>query len=783
LFGVDLNEESTEITKLALWLKTAKKDQPLQNLDNNIKCGNSLIDDPKIAGDKAFNWNNEFKDIFKEKELKAFHITWATHNSRYSERMAEYKVKSGKPVLLDEKDETLITEFIAQIVKEDELRVLAYNICHDHIHLVLVCADIERDNIVCKLKSISARKYNIQTGITVPAATDDVALDGETCRNPDTVFNNTAADNIILNKGACPLAQAGETKEKTRTMETRATAEKKETRGETQNHLWVQKYNYNLIETEEELANVINYVSHNRLKHNLPENKGACPLVDMLTPPDKAFEPQYEGGFDIIIGNPPYGAELNEEEKIYCKNKYSNVLLRSIDSYNFFISKSLEILKENGLLAFIVPNTLLFQPEYKKTRELILTNFVIHRIINLGDSIFENADVPTCIFIVKKTQNINNYDFGYVDLRKDKGNLIINLEKNMEINNVELILNNESLIFGINTKTNDLMNKANINAYKIDSIASDVSYGLTTGNNQVFIIDDKIRIEQHLENDLLKKIISSENINKYILRYNSDSVIYTQRDTIITNYPNLLNYLLPYKDKLEQRSEPKKGIAPWFSLHRQRYKELFNDEKLILRQTGDSIIATYDNSGYFALDNTMCVKLNPEYKFNYKYVLALLNSKLFDLIYKNLSQEDGRAFAQVKPTNIRKLPIYKATKEQQKSLADKAEKMIQLNKNMHEQTQSALNLLTAEYSLSKISQKLKKFYSLGNNIFIEELQKQTKTKLSLSQKEELLSYYGEKSKLLNDLKNQINDLDKTIDQEVYKLYDLTDEEIKIIEGE
>ena len=59
IYGVDLNSESTEITKLALWLKTAKKDEPLQNLDANIKCGNSLIDDPNVAGDKAFNWNEE----------------------------------------------------------------------------------------------------------------------------------------------------------------------------------------------------------------------------------------------------------------------------------------------------------------------------------------------------------------------------------------------------------------------------------------------------------------------------------------------------------------------------------------------------------------------------------------------------------------------------------------------------------------------------------------------------------------------------------------------------
>jgi type I restriction-modification system DNA methylase subunit len=65
LYGVDLNRESVEITKLALWLKTARVTEPLQNLDKNIKAGNSLIDAPEIAGKKAFNWNNEFSEIME----------------------------------------------------------------------------------------------------------------------------------------------------------------------------------------------------------------------------------------------------------------------------------------------------------------------------------------------------------------------------------------------------------------------------------------------------------------------------------------------------------------------------------------------------------------------------------------------------------------------------------------------------------------------------------------------------------------------------------------------
>ncbi|MFZ1288646.1 MAG: TaqI-like C-terminal specificity domain-containing protein, partial [Melioribacteraceae bacterium] len=63
IYGVDINEEAVEIAKLSLWLRTAKKGRKLSTLSNNIKCGNSLIDDPKVAGNKAFNWNEEFKEI------------------------------------------------------------------------------------------------------------------------------------------------------------------------------------------------------------------------------------------------------------------------------------------------------------------------------------------------------------------------------------------------------------------------------------------------------------------------------------------------------------------------------------------------------------------------------------------------------------------------------------------------------------------------------------------------------------------------------------------------
>ncbi|MEX2569153.1 MAG: DNA methyltransferase, partial [Cyclobacteriaceae bacterium] len=64
IFGVDINEESIEIARLSLWLRTAKKGRKLSSLNSNIKVGNSLIDDPEVAGDLAFNWQEEFPQVF-----------------------------------------------------------------------------------------------------------------------------------------------------------------------------------------------------------------------------------------------------------------------------------------------------------------------------------------------------------------------------------------------------------------------------------------------------------------------------------------------------------------------------------------------------------------------------------------------------------------------------------------------------------------------------------------------------------------------------------------------
>ena len=551
IFGVDLNKESVEITKLALWLKTAHPNYKLQNLDENIKCGNSLIDDPNIVGEKAFKWEDEFKDIM--------------------------------------------------------------------------------DN----------------------------------------------------------------------------------------------------------------------------------------------------GGFDVIIGNPPYGANLDEPSKNFFQKNYKDVITRYLNTYNFFIKKAITLLNNGGYLSFILPNTLLFQLEDCNTRSFLLKNCRIVKIINLGDGVFDTAEVPTCILIIQKVSSMAEF-YGYADLRKyRKVDLIF--EQYVKKYNLKYVLNNKNKIFGLDDSFDCITKTIQNNVINMAEISQTISQGIITGGNAIYILNDEQINTMSIEKELIKPILMGGDILKYFISANRNNIIYLNKSTDITKYPKTLEYLEQYKVQLSKKRETKKGILPYWSLWWARTDDLFVGKKILIRQTGDKLIASYCDKDYYALNSLLVLKLKNDAEFFYKYILALINSKFMQYYYENITQENGRVFAEVKPVNIKQLPIPNVSKKEQQSLAEKAEKMIELNKNLHEESQKALELIELEYKPKKISQKLENFYTLGLNPFFEELQKQG-VKLSLSQKEDLIGWYKNKSELLNDIKTQIELLDSEIDQEVYKLYGLTDDEIKIVEA-
>jgi adenine-specific DNA-methyltransferase len=370
-----------------------------------------------------------------------------------------------------------------------------------------------------------------------------------------------------------------------------------------------------------------------------------------------------DGGFDIVIGNPPYGAKLSSDEKALFKQLYFDVHMRTPDSFNYFISKSLRILNGDGVLSFIVPNNLLFQNENSKSRELLINKHQLKSVINLGDNTFENADVPTCIFVALKKFK-ENYRLQYSDFRNEHIKNIPffspqSIIKRLEINQVP------GLVLGMDSHNIRILKLIETLSWKIDEIALEVARGIDTGKDEIFRIPRKLAVEKGFEDELLRSVLVGGDMDKFKIVDSDYLLIYTSRTTKIDDYPNIKEYLLQSKEKLQNRGEAKQGIMPWFALGRQRNPELFEEDKIILRQTSDSIRAAYDKHKFYTLNSTLILKLKTDSRVLIKFVLVVLNSRLNNYVYKNLTQEEGRTFAEVKPNNVRKLFVPKISIEEQ----------------------------------------------------------------------------------------------------------------------
>jgi hypothetical protein len=157
-----------------------------------------------------------------------------------------------------------------------------------------------------------------------------------------------------------------------------------------------------------------------------------------------------------------------------------------------------------------------------------------------------------------------------------------------------------------------------------------------------------------------------------------------------------------------------------------------------------------------------------------------LNSKLLNFIYQNISQEKGRTFAEVKKVYLSKLPIKIVDDNVQFSLIEKADKMLELNQQLQDKKNKFLNRVRDNFEPEKSTKKLDAFYDFEFKDFVSELKKQN-IKLSLLQQDEWEDYFTAYKSEINKLQSEIAATDKAIDQMVYELYGLTEDEIKIVE--
>ena len=410
-----------------------------------------------------------------------------------------------------------------------------------------------------------------------------------------------------------------------------------------------------------------------------------------------------QGGFDVVIGNPPW-VDLKGHEpnlvKYYFIKFYSTE--NRINLYSIFIEKSLELLNKNGLFSFIIPNSLLYQSSYTKMRQLILKNNHINEIVRLPDNTFEKVKAETIIINLEKEKNQSKTKCLLYD-RNSIINVIDNTnpEKILYFNQDIWEKNNFSTfnIFS-NVQIDILIKKIELNTIPLENIC-DFTLGLTPydkykGHSEKTIKERKFHSTIKID-DSFKELLEGADVQRYHVCWGKKEYI---------KYGNWLG-------------------AP-------RKKEFFTKPRILIRQivSGNPlrIYAGYTEDELYNTQTIFNLILKTNITLNLKVLLGILNSKVMNFYHTNKYLDVSKnLFQKILIQNCKMFPIPKNPKpETQNQLVKLVETMLQLNKDLQAATLP-------------------------------------------EQKEQL--------------KSKIQYTDQKIDKLVYVLYELTDDEIKIVEGE
>lgn len=511
-----------------------------------------------------------------------------------------------------------------------------------------------------------------------------------------------------------------------------------------QDRLYSEQNHDNKEEIKQKIANITHNIILDRLhteganadiieKYQAIKDKPSLPYFLWQLEFANVFKEK--GGFDVVIGNPPYiGEEGNKELfQTIAKTKFGEMYYNGkMDFWYFFTSKGIDLLKNNGNLSFIAPNNWVTTAGGKKMRIHIAAATQIINFKTFKDvMVFESAQQQTMIFLLSKNKNhsqytikCSSYDNGYgltlnnflnstytslqytsvFDRNKHAKGETIQFLNETKYNLIEKIKDSK-----IHFSANEILNGIHPHHAYVTKKMLDLLDNVTVGDGIFVLSNEEISqlTLQGNELDLLKPYYDSGSIKKYMCNYTIEKkIIYTGSEyknvQLMNDFPNLKHHLDKFKKVITSDNKP-------YGLHRARKQNFFEYPKIVSLRKCKKPTFSYSDKPCYVTAEYYVIQTN---NFNMKYLTGVLNSNLIAYWLLNMGKMQGNIY-QVDKEPLLNIPLFKPNKEQEQSIIVLVDNIIELKQA--------------------------------------------------------------------DPKADTSTLESEIDQIVYQLYELTDEEIKIVE--
>jgi type I restriction-modification system DNA methylase subunit len=501
------------------------------------------------------------------------------------------------------------------------------------------------------------------------------------------------------------------------------------------------------------------------------------------------------GGFDVVIGNPPYvRQELLSPIKPYLKQHYQ-CYDGVADLYAYFYEKGLNILKPAGKLSYIVTNKWLKAGYGEPLRRFFIENSTFEQIIDFGHApIFEDADTFPCIISVYKSSPSQAETTELKTSIPAEFNVKLCPVPREKLANINLTqyVQNEGYDVSWSRFTSEswslerpdveeLMKKIQRVGIPLKDFAGvKPLYGIKTGLNEAFLIDDetknKIVQADPKSAEIIKPYLRGQDIKRWSPEWQNLWMIYTNSEVDINFYPSVKQHLSQYKDKLEKRASKQ----VWWQIEASpTYYQKFLDPKLIVQRIAFYPRVAFDNQGLFINDSALIIPSD-----NY-WILGCLNSPAnWYLSFRYLPHKKDEALAMDIPY-VQNFPIAPLTNIMSVEYESIVQRLIEITISQKTVYQDFLTWLQIQYKVKKITRKLENFADLNFEELIEEVIKQLpKSKssdpLGVKGLKSIREAYNEYVPDIQTRKQEALNLEKRLSDLVNQAYQLTPEEIELM---